>query len=94
MNAFSQPDGIGTHLFHGAACLLPKCHGNRAGNITAEAIDILRPVAQRIDLILPQTAVFIIKVYHIGPVAHLVAAGAVRLVVEEIRVLRHQRRIG
>ena len=92
--AFSQPDGPGPDLLHSPAGFLPKGHRHGAGYIATEAIHILCPVAQRINLILPQRAVFIVQVHHIGPVAHLVAAAAIRLIVEVVRMLRHQCGIG
>ena len=92
--AFSQPDGPRPYLLHSPAGFLPKGHRHGAGYIATEAIHILCPVAQRINLILPQRAVFIVQVHHIGPVAHLIAAAAIRLIVEVVRMLRHQCGIG
>ena len=94
VDAFAQPNGTGTHRLHGTAGLPPEFHRNGTGHITAEAIDELRPVAQRFDLILPQRPVFVVQIDDVGPVAHLIAAGAVGPGVKVFRVLRYQRGIG
>ena len=90
VDALPQPDGPGAHPFHRLPGLAPERHRHGAGHVAAEAVHILGPIAQGLDLIIPQAGNGVVQIHHIGPVPHLVAPAAVGLAIVILRVQGHQ----
>ena len=61
--------------------------GTKGGHVAAEAVDDPRPHLQALDLIVPERALAVVEVDHVGPVADLVAGLSLRPAPEEVRML-------
>ena len=94
LHRFRQPEAARAHLLHLRPGLQPELQRHQGGHVAPEAVHHGRPVFQRLNLVLPQSAVGVVQIHHVPPVAHPVAQAAVRLVVKPFRVLLCQHGIG
>ena len=93
IDRLGQPDGIGIDLRHRFHRLFPEFNRNAGSHVAPESVYNVRPLHQRFDLIIPQFAVGIIEIQHVGPIAVAIAEAAVLLAVEVFGMLTEQHRI-
>ena len=94
MDRLCQPQAAWTHLGNLSAGTLPELHGHEGGNVAAEAVDDACPLAQGLDLVVPECRDVVVEVDDVGPVAYVVAGLAVGLAEEELRVLLKEDGVG
>ena len=93
VHRLTQPDAAGPYFFDEAARHIPETDRDKGRHITAEPVYDLRPLTERLNLIIPESRHRIIQIDDVGPVAHLVAGASVFVTVVEFRMLPQQHRI-
>ena len=91
---FGEPYAVRVYISDRRAGLQPEFHRNEGRHIAAEAVHQFSPHYKRIRQILPKSAVGVVQVDDVGPVAELVARLAVGVVVEVFRMLAVENRVG
>ena len=94
VHALGQPHAVGIDLGDRRARPLPERDRHKGSHVAAEAVDELRPHLQAFDLIVPEGALAVIEVDHVGPVADLVADIPVPVAPVELRMLPQQHGVG
>ena len=94
VHRLTQPDAAGPYFFDEAACHIPETDRNEGRHITAEPVYDLRPLTERLNLIIPESRDRIIQIDDIGPIADLIAGAAVFIVIIKLRMLLQQYRVG
>ena len=93
VHRLAQPDAAGPHLLDEAARHVPEADRDEGCHVAAESVHDLRPLAQRLDLIVPESRHGVVQVDDVGPVADLVTGIAVFVAVIELGVLPQQHRV-
>ena len=93
INTLRQPECAGAHFFNRCSGPLPEIERNKGRHVTAEPVHILRPIAQGLDQVIPESRVTVVQVHNIPPLFDLGLGLTVLIPVEPLGMFNRQNRV-